>query len=91
VVTTVASALGDLHVADLPTPLLVVVGRVVELHDRLGETRQPSHDRTTAEIAAAASRNNGRANSPEAAKPTLGFPTGDTNASPQWIDTRSCQ
>ncbi|MBW2289811.1 MAG: uroporphyrinogen-III C-methyltransferase [Deltaproteobacteria bacterium] len=90
VVTTVADAFSDLHAADLPTPVLAVVGRVVELHDQLGETRSPSKTHTTAEIAAAAVGNNGSAGSPEGARPIFGFPTGDTNAAPQQVDTRSC-
>jgi uroporphyrin-III C-methyltransferase len=90
VVTTVADALSDLQAAELATPVLAVVGRVVELRDRLGEARRPSKARTTAEIAAAVSVNDGSANSPEGAKPTFGFPSGDTNAAPQQVDTTSC-
>jgi len=87
VITSVANALRDLNEAELPTPVLAVVGRVVELHDRLGETRSPGTAQAPAEIAAAA---NGSTISPEAAPATFGFAAGEANAAPQRIDTRSC-
>jgi uroporphyrin-III C-methyltransferase len=90
VVTSVANALRDLHEAELPTPVLAVVGRVVELHDQLGETRRPGKVHAPANIAAAASKINGSVISPEAATATFGFPTAETNAAPQRIDTGSC-
>jgi uroporphyrin-III C-methyltransferase len=90
VITSVANALRDLHEAELPTPVLAIVGRVVELHDQLGETRRPGRTHATAPIAAAAGQTNGSAISPEAAAATFGFRTGDTNATPRRIDTRSC-
>jgi uroporphyrin-III C-methyltransferase len=90
VITSVAAALRDLQAAELPTPVLAVVGRVVELHDRLGKTHRPSDARTTANIAAAAAEASGRPTSPEGAETTFGFPTGEPNAAPQRIDTRSC-
>jgi siroheme synthase len=51
VITKIERALDDLRAADLATPVLAVVGRVVTLHSRLGE-RRPAfgdahlHDRT---------------------------------------------
>ena len=90
VITTVANALGDLYAAELPTPVLAVVGRVVELHDRLGETRRPTQTSMTADVAAAASRNDEASNPPGDARPAFGFHTGDANAAPQRINTKSC-
>jgi len=90
VITQVADALRDLREAELPTPLLAVVGRVVELHEELGEAHPPLETLSGTEFAAAAREHDGRATSHDGATPTFGFPTGDTIAALRQIDTRSC-
>jgi uroporphyrin-III C-methyltransferase/precorrin-2 dehydrogenase/sirohydrochlorin ferrochelatase len=90
VITTVAKALCDLRNAELATPVLAVVGRVVELHDALGETRRSSAPRTSLDIAAAAGARGRLIDSPAGATTTFGIPANDSNAAPRRIDNRSC-
>lgn len=90
VITNVADALDDLRRAALATPVLAVVGRVVTLHDALGETRRASEPRATVDVAAAAGARSRIHASPEGAKATFGFDPNEPNAAPRRIDNRSC-
>jgi uroporphyrin-III C-methyltransferase len=89
IVTTVGNAMADLRDAKLETPVLAVVGRVVELHDRLGaaQSAHEPHTRIDAVAAAAASelresviRSNTHA--PGAAETRFGHSAIEPNAAP---------
>jgi uroporphyrin-III C-methyltransferase len=92
VVSTVATALDDLRRAELATPVLAVVGRVVELHEQLGETRRRSETPATVGVAAAAAAiaHSDDSNSHDGATGSFAFPTGAPNAAPQRLDTSNC-
>jgi uroporphyrin-III C-methyltransferase len=91
VVTTVANALVDLREAELATPVLAVVGRVVELHHKLGRTREPQETRANVGALEAANAHDGTPNSPEGAYVPFGFPGDDRSAARQLRETPRCQ